>query len=346
MASPSEVKATLPSSVDAGRSGGFARPGRWRRHAGLRMLRRETSLSASHLVQPYFVTSEASAAGPIGTMPGVSRLTLDGLESAAEQAFAAGVPAVLLFGLPEAKDGAGSSAYAADGVVPRAVKRLKANVPDLAVMTDVCLCQSTEHGQCGVLDSGGDFDLDATLSALARTALVHAHAGADVVAPSAMIDGMVAAIRRTLDGAGADGAAILAYSVKYASAFYGPFRDAARSAPSSGHRRHHQMDPANALEALAEVRADVDEGADAVMVKPALAYLDVIRRVADDLPQTPLFAYQVSGEYASIMAAAEHGILDRRDAALETLVAIRRAGASAVITYFATSAATWLTEGH
>jgi porphobilinogen synthase len=253
----------------------------------------------------------------------------------------AGIPAVLLFGLPARKDPAGSQAYAPQGIVPRAVAHIRAAHPDLVIMTDVCLCEYTDHGHCGLLESGRLHN-DRSLEALARAALAYAAAGADVVAPSAMMDGMVAAIRSALDQAGFEEVAVLSYAVKYASAFYGPFRDAAQCAPQFGDRRTHQMDPGNASEAIAEVQLDLQEGADAVMVKPALPYLDVIRLVAERFPEVPLAAYQVSGEYSMIKAAAGHGWIDERACAVESLTAIKRAGADMIISYFAESIAAHL----
>jgi len=266
-------------------------------------------------------------------MPGVFQLSADELVQEALEAKALGIPAILLFGIPEAKDEVGSGAYAPDGVVQRAVQEVKSRVSDLLVITDVCLCEYTSHGHCGVL-RGGEVENDATLELLARTALSHARAGADVVAPSDMMDGRVAAIRDTLDKNGFSQLPIMAYAAKYASAFYGPFRDAAQSTPEFGDRRSHQMDPANSDEALREIRLDIEEGADIVMVKPALAYLDVITRARLEF-DLPLAAYSVSGEYAMIKAAAERGWLDERRIMMEVLTAIKRAGADMIITYYA-----------
>jgi porphobilinogen synthase len=266
-------------------------------------------------------------------MPGVFQLSVDELVQEALEAKALGIPAILLFGIPEAKDEVGSGAYAPDGIVQRAVQEVKSRVSDLLVITDVCLCEYTSHGHCGVL-RGGEVENDATLELLARTALSHARAGADVVAPSDMMDGRVAAIRDTLDENGFSQLPIMAYAAKYASGFYGPFRDAAQSTPQFGDRRSHQMDPANSDEALREIRLDIEEGADIVMVKPALAYLDVITRARLEF-DLPLAAYSVSGEYAMIKAAAERGWLDERRIMMEVLTAIKRAGADMIITYYA-----------
>ncbi|HEY9480234.1 MAG TPA: porphobilinogen synthase, partial [Gemmatimonadaceae bacterium] len=275
---------------------------------------------------------------PVGSMPGVHQTSVDELLLDARAAHAAGVGGVLLFGIPEYKDADGSSAWADDGPVQEAVRALKRELPDLLVITDVCMCEYTDHGHCGHLTPAGEVDNDATLELLSKEALSHARAGADIVAPSDMMDGRVGAIRRALDHAGHPDTAILSYAAKYASVFYGPFREAAESAPREGDRRGYQMDPANGGEALREVRLDIDEGADAVMVKPAGPYLDVIARVKEDTGY-PVAAYQVSGEYAMIKAAAERGWLDGERAMLESLLSIRRAGADFIVTYFATEAA-------
>ncbi len=317
------------------------RPRRLRRTDALRRLVRETTLSADHLVAPLFVTEEP-AGSDIASMPGVRRHTV--AEIGAEAALLAelGVPAVLLFGVPEHKDAEGSGADAAEGIIPRAVRAVKQAAPGMAVITDVCLCEYTDHGHCGVLDAHGLPDNDATLDRIARTALAHARAGADVVAPSGMMDGGVRAIRAALDGEGFASVTLMAYAVKYASAFYGPFRDAAAGAPTFGDRRTHQMDPANAREALREAAQDVAEGADVLMVKPAMAYLDIVARLRRRHEGVPIAAYHVSGEFAMLKAAAAAGWLDERAAALETLLSIRRAGADIVITYYAKDAARWL----
>ena len=282
---------------------------------------------------------------PISSMPGVEQLSVDLLGGEARELAALGVQAVLLFGIPSAKDPYGSESFAEDGVVQRAIRALKDASPELVVVSDVCMCEYTEHGHCGLLDSDGYVLNDETLEVLGRIAVSHAEAGADVVAPSGMIDGMVGGIRAALDGEGFESVAILSYAVKYASAFYGPFREAAEGAPAFGDRRSHQMDPANAREALREVALDVDEGADALMVKPALGYLDVVRSVREHFPELPLAAYNVSGEYAMVKAAAANGWLDERAAVLEVLTGIRRAGADLVVTYHAKDAAAWLQSG-
>ncbi len=300
---------------------------------------RETSLAPADFIYPLFVTH--SDTGPVLSMPGVARLDVPGCVRLAREAAEAGIPGVLLFGVPEHKDPAASGAADPSGPVALAASALKAQVPELAVITDVCLCSYTDHGHCGIL-AGDRIDNDATLPVLANMACAHAAAGADIVAPSGMMDHMVAAIRRHLDAQGFPEVAILSYSAKYASSFYGPFRHAADGAPKSGDRKTHQMDPANVREALREIEHDVQEGADMVMVKPALAYLDVISRVRTRMPEVPLVAYNVSGEYAMIKAAAEQGLADERDAALEVLTSIKRAGADSIITYHALEAAAWL----
>lgn len=303
---------------------------------------RETRLSPDQLILPLFAVSGSGVEHPIEALPGQSRQSPDVLARRARAAFAGGIPAVLLFGIPDDKDAAASGAYQPDGVVQTAIAAIKDAAPDLAVVTDVCLCAYTDHGHCGVVVDG-QVDNDQSLELIARTAVSHAAAGADVVAPSDMMDGRVGAIRAALDAEGRATTAILSYAVKYASAFYGPFREAAGSAPGFGDRRGYQMDPANAREALREVAQDEAEGADMLMVKPAAAYLDVIHAVRA-ATHLPLAAYHVSGEFAMLKAAADRGWLDERDAALETLTAIRRAGADLTITYFAEAAAQWLSE--
>ena len=310
--------------------------------ARFRRLVRETALSPGDFVYPLFVVHGRDAREEIPSMPGQYHLSLDRLAAEAEELRALGVPAVLLFGLPASKDDIGSEAYAEDGIVQQAVRALKQADPELVVITDVCLCEYTSHGHCGVIVDG-EVDNDSSLELLARTAVSHARAGADVVAPSDMMDGRVAAIRSALDDAGSVNTAIMAYAAKYASAFYGPFREAAESTPQFGDRRGYQMDPPNAREALAEIAADVAEGADIVMVKPALAYLDVLSqaRARFDLP---LAAYNVSGEYAMVQAAARNGWIDGQRVALEVLTSIKRAGADIIITYHAKEAARWLIQ--
>ena len=303
----------------------------------LRALVRETMLSVGDLVQPLFVVPGRDVSRPIRSMPGVSQLSVDRTVREAKELRELGVPAVILFGIPPAKDAVGSSAFDDHGVVPDAVRAIRDAVPDLVVITDVCLCEYTDHGHCGVLD-GQTVDNDRTLEILAKEAVAHARAGAHVVAPSDMMDGRVGAIRRALDAEGFANLPILSYAAKYASAFYGPFREAAESTPQFGDRRGYQMDPANADEALREVALDLEEGADIVMVKPALPYLDVLRRVKDRFG-VPCAAYHVSGEYAMLRAAAERGWIDGERAMLEVLTSIRRAGADFILTYFARDAA-------
>jgi porphobilinogen synthase len=315
---------------------------RLRRTRALRDLIRETELSPAHLIQPVFVTAGEGIREPVASMPEVERLSISELVAEVTEVASAGVRAVLLFGIPATKDDVGSEAYDDEGVVQMAVRALKDAHPEVVVITDVCLCEYTSHGHCGVVREG-EVDNDLTLELLAKTAISHAEAGADVVAPSDMMDGRVGAIRTQLDGDGHSDVPILAYSAKYASAFYGPFREAAGSVPEFGDRRGYQMDPANAEEAVREARLDLEEGADVVMVKPALPYLDVIRRVKE-ATGAPLAAYHVSGEYSMLKAAAANGWLEERAAALESLTAIRRAGADIVVTYFAKQAAAWLAE--
>jgi porphobilinogen synthase len=313
---------------------------RLRRTKALRDLVRETELSPRHLVQPLFVVSGEGVREPVESMPGIERFSIGELVAEASELQAAGIEAVILFGIPAAKDETGSGAYDEEGVVQLAVRALKEAHPDLTVITDVCLCEYTSHGHCGFVRDG-EVDNEITIELLAQTAISHAEAGADAVAPSDMMDGRIGTIRYQLDEEGHRNTPIIAYSAKYASAFYGPFREAAESVPEFGDRRGYQMDPANAREALREARLDVEEGADMVMVKPAMPYLDVIRAVRDDL-DLPLAAYQVSGEFSMLKAAAANGWLDERDAALEALTAIRRAGADVIFTYFAKEAAGWL----
>jgi porphobilinogen synthase len=324
---------------------GAKRPRRLRRTAALRDLVRETTLEPDDLVHPLFVVSGEGARRPVRSMPGVDQLSVDLLAAEAQELQALGVKAVVLFGIPSAKDPHGLESYADDGIVQRAIVALKETSPELVVMTDVCLCEYTDHGHCGLLDDAGYVLNDETLEVLRRIAVSHGEAGADVVAPSGMIDGMVGAIRAALDEEGLQRIAILSYAVKYASAFYGPFREAAEGAPAFGDRRSHQMDPGNAREALREAALDVEEGADALMVKPALGYLDVVRSVRERFPELPLAAYNVSGEYAMLKAAAANGWLDERAAVLEVLTGIRRAGADLVVTYHAKEAAAWLQSG-
>jgi porphobilinogen synthase len=321
---------------------GRQRPRRLRRTSAIRSMVAEAELSPRQLIHPLFVRAGRGVERPIDSMPGHAQRSVDRLAAEIDDAGALGLPAVLLFGLPSTKDETGSGAWDPAGPVPQAIASIKRRAGGLVVIADVCLCEYTSHGHCGVLDgASGAVMNDTTLPLLARAAVAYADAGADVVAPSAMMDRQVAAIRAALDDAGHADVAILSYAVKYASAFYGPFREAAESAPAFGDRRAYQMDPANVREALHEAALDVAEGADMLMVKPAGPYLDVVRRVRERF-DLPLAAYQVSGEYAMLKAAAERGWLDERRAALESLVGIRRAGADLVITYFAKDAARWL----
>jgi porphobilinogen synthase len=310
---------------------------RLRRTGALRALVEETRLDLGDVVMPYFVSTEAL---PNEALPAMARHTVDGLVREVDELAGAGVPAVILFGIPSEKDDEGSGAWIEDGIVQQALRALRSRFPELLLLTDVCLCEYTAHGHCGVLD-GDEVDNDATLELLARTAVSHVEAGADAVCPSDMMDGRVGAIRRALDDSGFEQTPIVAYSAKYASAFYGPFRDAADSAPAFGDRRGYQMNPANVREALRECELDLAEGADVIMVKPALPYLDVIRAVRERF-QVPVAAYNVSGEYGMIKAAAARGWLDEKQAALESLTAIKRAGADILITYWARELASWL----
>ncbi len=320
------------------------RPRRLRRTPALRRMVRETVLSADDLIAPLFVVAGSGIVRPIRSMPGHAQLSVDQLDLEINEIAELQIPAVLLFGIPAHKDPTGSGGWDPEGPVPRAIRAIKRLAPQLTLIADVCVCEYTSHGHCGILaetPGNGDVLNDPTLDILARCAVAYADAGADIVAPSAMMDGQVAAIRAALDAAGHAQVAILSYAAKFASAFYGPFREAAESAPAFGDRRAYQMDPANGREALREVDLDVAEGADMIMVKPAGAYLDVISAVRQRY-HLPLAAYQVSGEYAMIKAAAQLGWLDERRAALESLVAIRRAGADMIITYFAKDAARWI----
>lgn len=313
------------------------RPRRLRRTEVLRRMVRETRLSVDQLILPLFVVPGKGVEKPVASMPGVSQLSVDKTVEECRRIRDLGIPAVILFGIPERKDAEGSEAYAEDGIIARAVRAIKRDVPELVVITDVCLCEYTDHGHCGLIVDG-DVDNDSTVELLAREALVHAEAGADIVAPSDMMDGRVDAIRELLDEEGFENTPILAYAAKFASGFYGPFRDAAESTPRFGDRRSYQMDAANGDEALREVEMDLDEGADIVMVKPAMPYLDVIWRVKEAFG-VPVAAYQVSGEYAMIKAAAQNGWLDESRVMMESLLAIRRAGADLIVTYFAKEAA-------
>ncbi len=312
------------------------RPRRLRQHDAFRRMMRETRLSADDFILPLFTVPGKNVKTPIPSMPGQFHLSADNLVKTVKQAADMGIPGVMIFGLPEKKDPLATAAYAKKGVVQRAVAEVKNKVPDIAVITDVCLCQYTDHGHCGFID-GKVVDNDASLDLIAKTALSHAEAGADMVAPSDMMDGRVTEIRNILDENGFSRIPIMSYAAKYCSAYYGPFREAADSAPKFGDRRTYQMDPANALEAIREVTMDVEEGADVIMVKPALAYLDVICRVRQEI-DLPVAAYNVSGEYAMIKAAEQMGWLDGKKVMLETLLSIKRAGADIILTYFAMDA--------
>lgn len=334
------------------------RPRRLRMNAALRGMLRETELSPSDFIYPLFVVHGQGVRDEVSSMPGVFQLSIDQLAAEAESIAALGIPAVIVFGIPAEKDPVGLENFADNGIVQQAIAAIKQAVPEMIVVTDVCLCEYTDHGHCGILNiSRGDamhrpyenlpegyLLNDETLAILAKVAVSHAAAGADIVAPSGMIDGAVTAIRAGLDGAGFAHIPILSYAIKYASAFYGPFRDAAQGAPKFGDRRTHQMDIANAREALREAQLDAEEGADMLMVKPALPYLDIIRQTKDAIPELPLVAYQVSGEYAMLKAAARNGWLDEQKTALEMLTSIKRAGADLIITYFAKDAVGWLKQ--
>lgn len=315
---------------------------RLRRTGRLRDLVAETELSPSHLIQPLFVTAGEGVRDPVSSMPGVERLSISELVAEVTSVAASGIGTVLLFGIPSSKDDVGSEAYDEEGIVQMAVRALKEAHPEITVITDVCLCEYTSHGHCGVLQ-GNDVDNDLTIELLAKTAISHADAGADAIAPSDMMDGRIGAIRAQLDESGHQGLPIISYAAKYASSFYGPFREAADCAPASGDRRGYQMDPANAMEAVREAELDLAEGADMVMVKPGMPYLDIIRRIKDSTGM-PTFAYQVSGEYAMFKAVAQAGWLDERASVLETLLAFKRAGADGVLTYFAPDIARWLAD--
>jgi porphobilinogen synthase len=318
------------------------RPRRMRQSLAFRKMVRETALSVNDFILPLFAVDGKSVKDPIDAMPGQYHYSIDNLIKVARQAFDLGIPAIILFGIPSKKDALATQAYAKDGVVQRAIRAIKNKLPELAVITDVCLCQYTDHGHCGFVD-GHTVDNDASLDLLARTALSHAKAGADMVAPSDMMDGRVAEIRNLLDENDYSQIPIMSYAAKYCSSYYGPFRQAAHSAPQFGDRRTYQMDPANAREAIREATMDVEEGADIIMVKPALAYLDIICRVRDEV-DLPVAAYNVSGEYAMIKAAEKMGWLDGQKVMMETLTAIKRAGADMILTYFAMDAAALINE--
>jgi len=314
-----------------------------RRNDRLRAMMRETALAPANLIYPLFVGPGKNKVQPVSSMPGVAQLSVDRALGECQEAQALGIPAVILFGLPEHKNPVGAEAYAESGIVQQSIREIKAKLPELLVITDVCLCEYTDHGHCGVIKNG-DVDNDSTLELLVKESLSHARAGADIVAPSDMMDGRVGAIRKALDDNGFPQIAIMAYAAKYASGFYGPFREAAESTPQFGDRRSYQMDPANSDEALREVELDIREGADIVMVKPALAYLDVIYRVKQKFGY-PVAAYNVSGEYSMIKAAGQNGWIDEERIMMEVLYAIRRAGADMILTYFAKEAARLLARG-
>jgi porphobilinogen synthase len=347
-----QKKTEDPQAAHAGQHT-HARPRRLRIGPALRAMVRETELSPADLILPLFVRPGKDTAQEIRSMPGVYQWTVDRLPEQIETASEAGILSVILFGIPSTKDPLGLENFDPHGIVQQSIRAVKQAVPEMVVITDVCLCEYTDHGHCGLLNEGERADPhlppgyvlnDPTLEILEQVAISHAEAGADIVAPSGMIDGMVRAIRSALDGGGFQHLPILSYAIKYASAFYGPFRDAAESPPRSGDRKSHQMDPANAREALREAALDIAEGADMLMVKPALPYLDIIRQTRDAFPQYPLAAYNVSGEYAMLKAAATNGWIDERSATLEALTAIKRAGADLILTYHALDAANWLKE--
>lgn len=326
------------------------RPRRLRQTEALRSMVRETELNARDFIYPLFVR-HGEGRTPIASMPGIAQLSVNEAVRETEKAAALGVLAVILFGIPAEKDPVGLENFAPDGIVQQAIRVIKQEIPEMVVATDVCLCEYTDHGHCGILNTGEHFQMslpegyvlnDPTLDVLAKVAVSHAECGADIVAPSGMMDGMVGAIRDALDTNGLENVPILSYAVKYASSFYGPFRDAAEGAPKFGDRKSHQMDPANVREALREAALDVEEGADILMVKPALAYLDVIRTVKEAFPELPMAAYNVSGEYAMIKAAAADGWIDEAKVTLETLTSMKRAGADLILTYHALDAARWL----
>lgn len=328
------------------------RPRRLRLNEGIRRMVRETTLAPDHFIYPLFIREGQGERKPIRSMPGQFQWTLDTLPDEIREIVALGIPAVILFGIPQQKDACGTENFNPDGIIPRAIRTIKDIAPDLLVISDMCFCEYTDHGHCGIINTPGDEHYepslpegyllnDPTLSLLGQASAVHAAAGADIIAPSGMIDGMVGAIRAALDADGHTRTAIMSYAAKYASGFYGPFRDAAESPPGFGDRKQYQMDPANRREALKEVALDVDEGADMLMVKPAMPYLDIVRDVRERF-DLPLAAYQVSGEFSMIHAAAANGWLDLRSCALESLTGIRRAGADMIVTYFAKDAARWL----
>lgn len=320
----------------------FARLRRLRRTESLRRMVRETKLSVDDLIYPIFVVEGSDKKEEIGSMPGVYHFSLDRLDEEMEEVVKLGIPAVILFGVPDHKDANGSEAYNDEGIVQKAIRQIKRNYPEMVVLADNCLCQFTDHGHCGVVEDG-EIDNDASLELLVKTAISQAKAGADIIAPSNMMDGFVAAIRSGLDEAGFTHIPIMSYAVKYASAFYGPFREAAHSTPQFGDRKTYQMDPANIREAIREAYADVEQGADFLMVKPALAYMDVIKTIKEEFT-LPVVAYNVSGEYAMIKAAAINGWIDEKKVVLEMLLGMKRAGSDLILTYYAKDVARWLRE--
>lgn len=318
------------------------RPRRLRKNPAIRSLVRETSISPSDFIYPVFVDETITEAAPVKSMPGVSRIPLSDVGKITREAASLGIPGIILFGIPAEKDATGSGAWDADGIVQRAIREAKNSSPESYVIADTCFCEYTDHGHCGVLD-GDEVDNDATLANLQKEAVSYAEAGIDMVAPSGMMDGMIAAIRRSLDSAGFKDLPIMSYAVKYASAYFGPFRDAADSTPSFGDRASYQMDPANSREALREAMLDIEEGADILMVKPGLAYMDIIRSVKD-ATDLPMAVYNVSGEYAMVKAAAEKGWIDEKRLVLETMLSFKRAGADLILSYHALDAARWLND--
>lgn len=320
----------------------FRRHRRLRRTASLRNMVRETTLDVHDLIYPIFVTEGDNVRNEVPSMPNVFQLSLDRLNEEVEEVVSLGIPAIILFGVPSTKDEIGSEAFNDEGIVQKAIRQVKASYPQLTVIADTCLCQFTDHGHCGVIEAG-EIENDRSLEILTKTAVSQAKAGADIIAPSNMMDGFVAAIRRGLDEAGFTQIPIMSYAVKYASSFYGPFRDAAHSSPQFGDRKTYQMDPANRLEALREAESDIEEGADFLIVKPALSYLDVIREVKD-FSGLPVVAYNVSGEYAMVKAASERGWIDEKAVVLEKLISMKRAGADLILTYHAKDVARWLSE--
>ncbi len=319
----------------------YYRPRRLRTTENIRRMVRETNLTIDDVIQPLFVVEGKGVRNPISSMPGNDQLSIDNIVREVKEIDQMGIPAIILFGIPGQKDAEGSDAMKEEGIIQRAVKAVKDTVPNLYVITDVCFCEYTDHGHCGAIRNG-TVDNDATLAMLGRQVITHAHAGADMVAPSGMMDGMVGAIREALDGEGYQDIPVMSYAAKYASAFYGPFREAAESTPQFGDRRSYQMDPPNAREALREVELDIQEGADIIMVKPALPYLDIIRRIRDQV-NVPVAAYNVSGEYSMVKAAGQLGWIDEQKVAMELLMSIKRAGADMILTYFARDLARWLT---